>query len=98
MASAIISRFVLASDLPPAGAALCCRVLVLPGSRAHLLAEKLHRDPRLAEAVHATPGWSFLKYRHLRELAARPDVTLARLPALLAEDPLTGEATQMALF
>jgi hypothetical protein len=70
-------------------------VLILPGSRARLLSLKLRRDPRLAEAVR---GWRILKFRHLRDIAARQDMDLALWESLLDEDPLTDEATQMQLF
>jgi hypothetical protein len=58
-ASSMIGRFVYS---PPAIPVSKC-ILVLPGSRAGLLAYKLQRDPRLAEA--AGSGWRFLKFRHV---------------------------------
>jgi hypothetical protein len=91
MASSIVSRFVL--DHPPRDTRRT--ILVLPGSRARLLRLKLHRDPRLAEAMQ---GWRMLKFRHLREIAVRTDMNLALWESLLDEDPLTDEATQMHLF
>ena len=39
-----------------------------------------------------------LKFRHLREIAARPDLTPELWESLLDEDPLTDDATQMQLF
>ena len=91
MASSILSRYVLA---PPPGPPERC-VLVLPGSRARLLRFKLRRDPRLSEAAQ---GWRFLKFRHLREIAAGPRLGPNGWEPLLDEDPLTEEATQMPLF
>ena len=95
MASSIVSRFVLAS--PPGG--FRQRVLALPGSRSRLLAYKLRRDPRLAEAMQ---GWRILKFRHLREIGrqfeARQTVAMEEWLAVLSQDPLTDEATQMPLF
>lgn len=92
MASSILSRYVLA---PPPGSVPERRLLVLPGSRARLLGFKLQRDPRLVEALR---GWRFIKFRHLREIAAQPDLRMEDWEPLLDEDPLTGEAAQMALF
>lgn len=91
MASSIISRFVFN---PPAAPPEHCTI-VLPGGRAHLLTTKLRRDPRLAEAAR---GWRFLKFRHLRDIARREGLTRDLWDALLDEDPLTDEATQMPLF
>ena len=95
MASSIVSRFVLAA--PPK--AFPQRVLVLPGSRSRLLAFKLRRDPRLAEVLR---GWRILKFRHLREIARRFEeraaLSLSEWEALLSQDPLTDEGTQMPLF
>jgi hypothetical protein len=91
MASSIISRYVLT---PPAGAG-GQRVLVLPGGRARLLAYKLRRDPRLAEAA---AGWRILKYRHLRDLSETAALTRDQWETLLDEDPLTDEASQIRLL
>jgi hypothetical protein len=91
LASSIISRFVLG---PPEGTPANC-ALVLPGSRARLLSLKLRRDPRLAEAAD---GWRMVKFRHLRAITAREDLTPERWSALLMEDPLMEDATQMHLF
>jgi len=91
MASSIISRYVLSPPPRPAGRT----VLILPGSRARLLAFKLRRDPRLAEAAR---GWPVLKFRHLHKIASRSDLSPALWPTLLEEDPLIDEMTQMRLF
>ena len=112
MASSIVSRYVLAAGISAANSSGAAdssganssgepsadgvqRVLVLPGGRARLLAYKLRRDPRLAAAL---TGWRILKFRHLRYIAARPELDLAAWQALLAEDPLTEEATQLELI
>jgi hypothetical protein len=93
-ASGIISRYVL--DVPPAPPARC--ILVLPGSRANLVAYKLRHDPRLEEAM--ARGWRFLKFRLLRQLLERSALTLAEFDNLLQTDPLhwEGESTQMSIF
>jgi hypothetical protein len=93
IASSIISRYVLSEET----VSLHRCVLVLPGSRSNLLAFKLRRDPRLAEAV--AKGWRFLKFRHLRQLAQRVDLSPAMLEELLDEDPPILESpTQMSIF
>lgn len=93
MASSIISRFVLSSaELNPKQC-----VLVLPGSRSRLLAYKLRKDPHLAEVTGT--GWHFLKFRHLRQLTERADLTQKLWDTLLdADQPLLEEATQMTMF
>jgi hypothetical protein len=93
IASSIISRYVLGDEpvIPRRS------ILVLPGSRSNLLAYKLKRDPRLAEAVAG--GWRFLKFRHLRELAKRADLSAAMLEKEFEEDPPILESpVQMTMF
>ena len=93
IASSIISRYVLGDE--PVSPRRC--VLVVPGSRSNLLAYKLKRDPRLAEAVAS--GWRFLKFRHLRDLAKRADLSPAMLEEELSEDPPILESpVQMTIF
>jgi hypothetical protein len=93
IASSIISRFVL-SDAPVTPHRC---VLVVPGSRSNLLAYKLKRDPRMAEAV--AKGWRFLKFRYLRQLAERADLSLSLWEELLGADPPILESPiQMTMF
>lgn len=93
LASSIISRFVLAQQPLPPGRC----VLVLPGSRASLISLKLDRDPRLQSAVDA--GWRIMKFRLLRQIASRPNLTLSLWEDLLEGDPPRWEeATQMSIF
>lgn len=92
MASSLVSRFVLGN--PPGPVRQC--VMVFPGGRARLLSFKLHRDPRLAELLK---GWHLLKFRHLRHLAERPDLTPEVWESLLdADPPFFEEAEQMRLL
>lgn len=56
----------LLAEQPPSPAR---RHLVLPGGRAALAALKLKRDPRLQAAVKRD-HWVFIKFRHLRRMAA----------------------------
>lgn len=66
------------------------QVFVLPGSRSRLIAYRLREDPRLSSAL--TGKWHFLKFRHLRRLAARESLTLELWENLLDGDPLLWEA------
>jgi hypothetical protein len=97
MASSLISRYVLTNPavLPDAKGLSSRCVLVLPGGRARLLAYKLRRDPRLAEAAR---GWTFLKFRHLRQIVARSSLSGDEWESLINTDPLTEEAEQIQLF
>jgi hypothetical protein len=92
-ASSIISRFVnVRQDMDPHHC-----ILVLPGSRSSLLAFKLQRDPRLAASV--AEGWRFLKFRHLRRLLDRLDLTGSQWEELIDLDPpLWEEVVQLKMF
>ena len=93
LTSSIISRIVYSRS--PITPSKC--VLVFPGSRSKLLALKLQRDSRLAEEIAS--GWRFLKFRHLRRLIEREDITQDLWEILLGEDPpLWDEATQLEMF
>jgi hypothetical protein len=92
-ASSMIGRFVYS---PPAIAVNKC-ILVLPGSRANLLAYKLQRDPRLSEA--AASGWRFLKFRHVARLEEMTDLSRSHFDTVLAQDPVSWEEpVQMRMF
>lgn len=92
MASSLVSRFVLGN--PPGPVRQC--VMVFPGGRARLLSFKLRRDPRLADLLK---GWHLLKFRHLRHLAERSDLTPEVWESLLdADPPFFEEAEQMRLL
>lgn len=80
--SAVFSTHVFAPTLPAAR-----RFVVLPGGRAGLAGFKLRRDPRLREAVRAG-RWAFLKFRHVRRMAADPQLTLNTLEADFGADPV----------
>jgi hypothetical protein len=94
-ASGIISRYVLVEN-PPLTPSRC--ILVLPGSRANLVAYKLRHDPRLEEAMGL--GWRFLKFRLLRQLLERSALTLPLFEELLQTDPphWEGESSQLSIF
>ena len=71
------------------------RFVVLPGGRVALAEYKLRRDPRLRAAFEAG-GWSIIKYRHVRRMAADAAVTRATLEPALAGDPVQA-AQQLTL-
>ena len=93
-ASGIISKYLFSpGSIPPTRS-----ILVLPGSRANLVAYKIHHDPRLA--VSMADGWRFLKFRLLRQLLDRKNLTLPVFEEILQSDPprWEEEATQMSIF
>jgi hypothetical protein len=93
IASSIISRFV---DYPTPLPAQRC-IIVLPGSRCNLLTFKQRSNQQLAEALNA--GWRFLKFRLLRQLVERPDLTRELFETLLDSDPPDWEeSTQLKIF
>ncbi len=74
------------------------RYVVLPGGRAELLDFKLRRCPSWREQL-AWTGWEFIKFRHIRRLAAMADLTLASFRARVGMDPVvTLPGQQLALF
>ncbi len=93
LASSIISRFVFQTySTPPID-----YVLVFPGSRSNLLAYKLQNDVRLVRAIQS--NWHFLKFRHLRAIAERTQLTPELWQNLLDQDPpVWQEPAQMAFF
>ena len=84
-ASSIVSRFV--QQPQPVPFERC--VLILPGSRARLLEYKLQHNPYLCEEV--SKGWRIVKFRHIRRLAERENLTRAIWETLLNMDPPTWE-------
>jgi hypothetical protein len=91
MASAMLSRCIMSSQVPPQNA-----VIVIPGSRADLILDKLRRDPWLNEKISA--GWTFLKFRHLRYLTSSFELTREVWKERLPRDPLESKATQLEMF
>lgn len=90
-ASAVIGKVVLENRLP---AEKC--LLVYPGGRAALIQHKLRRDPRLASFVDL--GWRFVKFRHLRRLAANQQLSLENLDEHLALDPMSNQDSQITFI
>jgi hypothetical protein len=72
--------------------------LVIPGGRAALASFKLAHNPVWQQGLDEA-GWRFIKYRHVRQLAAEPDVDEYALRAIVGLDPIVErEAVQMPLF
>lgn len=72
-------------------------IFILPGSRSSLLKFKIERDPYLRESL--THRWHFLKFRTLRSILTRPDISLDLWNVLIDSDPLSrDETTQLTMF
>lgn len=91
--SAVISDILMQDDLAESK-----NIVVLPGSRANLVAYKLNRDPRLSERCEPPDGWQFLKFRHLRWHLENPLLSLISLAESLELDPLTYSTPQLRLL
>ena len=92
LTSAIIDRDMLAQPIEG-----CRNIVIIPGSRAGLMKFKIDRDPYLKELVDK--DYHFLKYRTLRSIAARTDLTLEIWQVLIDSDPLSlEETTQLSMF
>ena len=72
------------------------KVILLPGSRANLLAYKLKRDPRLQAAMGES--WQCVKFRQLRTIGENPLLTRDLFISQIKEDPPEFQASQLALF
>jgi hypothetical protein len=72
--------------------------MVIPGGRAALVSYKLAHNPLWQRTVDEE-GWRFIKYRHVRELAAQPDVDQYTLQTVVGLDPIVEkEQAQLPLF
>ena len=73
------------------------RVIVFPGSRSRLIDFRLRSDPRLASLIEGS--WHFLKFRYLRWMADRENLTLEIWEELLDGDPpLWNPPTQIQML
>lgn len=91
--SAVIDRHSLLLVEP----APCQTIYVLPGSRAGLLKFKSERDPYLRQLLG--PRVHLLKFRTLRSIASRADLSLELFKVLVDSDPLSlEETTQLSMF
>jgi hypothetical protein len=72
------------------------QIILIPGSRANLLAYKKERDPVLkAKLDH---GYTLMKYRLVRDLAANPLISRELFREQLLADPPEYQTSQLALF
>jgi hypothetical protein len=72
--------------------------LVIPGGRAALVNHKLIHNPLWQRTVDEA-GWRFVKYRHVRQLVAQPEVDEYALRTIVGLDPIVEqEAVQIPLF
>jgi hypothetical protein len=91
-ASTLVCRFLGEDELSATES-----VFLFPGSRSALLKYKLDRDPYLRERI--PHNWHFLKYRTLRELAKRKDISKDLWDLFIDSDPISLEdATQLSMF
>jgi hypothetical protein len=91
IASAVMGELILNAVTEPAAS-----VIVLPGRRSELALAKIDRDPRIRQAVK--DGWRFVKFRHIRRLAANMAMTADSFNELLDLDPLALEQLQAPLL
>ncbi len=90
--TAVVEREILARN--PEG---CETVFILPASRSGLLRFKVERDPFLAESI--AENCHFLKFRTLRSIAQRADLSLELWKVLIESDPVSlEETTQLSMF
>lgn len=71
-------------------------VLVLPGSRANLVAFKIRRDPALHQLIESR--WQIVKFRHIHELSENPMLTLDMWKKQISTDPPEYHAVQLDMF
>lgn len=91
LASSMIARFVLGEAVDEG----LQKVLVIPGSRVGLVLHKLQRDFRLQERL---AGWHVVKFRHLKHLAERTDMSRDIFLSMLDSDPMNSDGLQERMF
>ncbi|MEA4812905.1 MAG: hypothetical protein VB108_10090 [Anaerolineaceae bacterium] len=72
------------------------KLIVIPGSRANLLAFKLKHDPNLQRML--TQDWQIIKFRQLRQLAENPLLTQQLFASQLLSDPPEYHTIQLKLL
>jgi hypothetical protein len=71
---------------------------VIPGGRAGLVNYKLAHNPLWQQAMDKG-NWRFIKYRHVRQLAAQPDIDEYALRTIIGLDPIVEkDQAQLTLF
>jgi hypothetical protein len=71
-------------------------IIILPGSRANLLAFKKHRDPVLSDLLDK--NFLIVKFRAIRGMEANPLLTRALFAEQIRSDPPEYRTSQLALF
>jgi hypothetical protein len=71
-------------------------LIVVPGSRANLVAYKLRTNPYLSLVFEQ--DWEFIKYRYIRQLVERSNLNRSNLDEQLSLDPLTYTKPQIRLL
>lgn len=75
----------------------CQYVFLFPGSRAGLIKWKIDHNDLLSEIT--ARDWHFLKFRTMRHLALRPDLSRELWALLIDSDPISPEeTTQLSMF
>ena len=75
----------------------CEYVFLFPGSRAALIKSKIDHNPLLTEMT--AKDWHFLKFRTMRHLAVRADLSRELWALLIDSDPISLEETiQLSMF
>ncbi len=91
LSSAMVSQYIHS----PASVAQT-KILVLPGSRANLLAFKEQRDPLLKQALEK--DYLIVKFRLVRDLEVNPLLSRKLFEELIHVDPPEYQSSQLALF
>jgi hypothetical protein len=95
---AAVSELLALEPLPAGGTSGVRAYLVIPGGRATLVSYKLGHNPLWQRAVQER-GWRFIKYRHVRQLAAQEEVDEYQLRTIVGLDPIVErEGAQIPLF
>jgi hypothetical protein len=99
--SAFVVRWqAVVSDMAALGRACdgASMYLVIPGGRAALVSYKLAHNPLWQRTVDRD-GWWFIKYRHIRQLIAQPEVDEYSFRTVVGLDPIVErETAQLPLF
>jgi len=72
------------------------KIILLPGSRANLLAFKIKANPSLQSELEK--NWRIVKFRQLRSIVENPLLTRELFASLIIEDQPEYQASQLALF
>lgn len=90
-ASSVLGKILLAPTQPNTQ-----NLIVLPGSRAELVMQKLGNDPRLAAIIEK--DWRLLKFRWVRRLSETPGLNPETFRAQFDLDPLSEDDPQLPLL